>query len=92
MPTGWGAGADAARCTDMKQRFLLDGAEYLTDALSEEGRNLVKQLKFTQLKLLELNNQTALMTKAKNAYIADLKMEIVKERSGVDLSALFTDD
>jgi hypothetical protein len=32
------------------------------------------------------------MTKAKNAYISDLKMEIVRERSGVDLSALFTDD
>ena len=76
----------------MGQKFWIDGVEYSTDGLSEEGSGLVKQLKFTQLKLLELSNQRALMTKAKNAYIADLKMEIIKERSGVDLSALFTDD
>ena len=72
--------------------FWIDGVEYSTDGLSEEGSVLVKQLQFTQLRLDELSNQKALMTKAKNAYIADLKMEIVKERSGVDLSALFTDD
>jgi hypothetical protein len=30
--------------------------------------------------------------KAKNAYIADLKTEIVKGRTGVDLGALFSDD
>ena len=76
----------------MNQKFWIDDVEYSTDGLSEEGYGLVKQLKFTQLRLLELSNQRALMTKAKNAYIADLKMEIVRERSGVDLSALFTDD
>ena len=76
----------------MNQLFSIDGVEYSTDGLSEEGIGLVKQLQFTQLRLHELSNQKALMTKAKNAYIADLKMEIVKERSGVDLSALFTDD
>lgn len=76
----------------MKQRFWIDGFEYSSDGLSEEGSSLVEQLKFTQLRLHELGNQRALMTKAKNAYILDLKMEIVRERSGVDLSALFTDD
>ena len=40
----------------------------------------------------ELTNQQALLTKAKNAYIADLKMEIVQGRTGVDLGALFSDD
>ena len=76
----------------MKQRFWIDGVEYSSDGLSEEGSGVVEQLKFTQLRLHELGNQRALMTKAKNAYILDLKMEIVRERSGVDLSALFTDD
>ena len=76
----------------MSERFWIDGVEYLTDGLSEEGRALVKQLRVTQHKLHELGNQQALMTKAKNAYIADLKMEIVKGRSGVDLGTLFSDD
>ena len=92
MPTEWEAVADAASWSGMKQSFLLDGVEYSTDGLSEEGSGFVKQLEFTHLRLQELSNQSALMTKAKNAYIADLKMEIVRERSGVDLSALFTDD
>lgn len=92
MPTEWEGVADSASWTGMKQRFLLDGVEYSTDSLSEEGSGLLKQLEFTQLRLHELSNQSALMTKAKNAYIADLKLEIIKERSGVDLSALFTDD
>ena len=50
------------------------------------------QLKFTRYMLNELNNQQALLTKAKNGYIADLKTEIVQGRTGVDLSDLFSDD
>lgn len=76
----------------MNERFSIDGVKYSTDGLSEEGRGLVKQLRVTQHKLIELSNQQALMTKAKNAYIADLKEEIVKGRSGVDLGTLFADD
>ena len=76
----------------MSDRFLLDGVQYSTDGLSEEGESLVKQLKFAQLKLQELNNKQALLNKAKNAYIADLKMEIVEGKSGLDLGKLFTDE
>ena len=76
----------------MSQRFRIDGVEYATDALSQEGRDLVARLTFARLTLQELNNQQALLTKAKNAYIADLKLEIVQRRTGVDLGALFSDD
>ena len=76
----------------MNQRFRIDGVEYTTDGLSKEGRDLVARLTFTRLTLQELNNQQALLTKAKNAYIADLKSEIVQGRTGVDLGALFSDD
>jgi len=76
----------------MSQRFRIDGVEYTTDSLSQEGRDLVARVTFTRLTLQELSNRLALLTKAKNAYIADLKLEILQGRTGVDLGALFSDD
>ena len=76
----------------MTKRFRLDGAEYDAAALPKEGQALVESMTFAQMRLQELMNQQALLTKAKNAYISDLKTEIVQCRTGVDLGALFSDD
>lgn len=76
----------------MSARFRIDGNEYDPETLSEDGRGLYERLMFTQRRLQELGNQQALLLKAKNAYISDLKTEIVKGRTGVDLGALFSDD
>jgi hypothetical protein len=76
----------------MTKRFRLDGAEYDLDALSVEGRALVERLSFAHLQVHSLSNQRALLTKAKNGYIADLKSEIVQGRTGVDLDNLFSGD
>ena len=76
----------------MTQRFRIDGAEYVTDDLSPSAKELVARLTFARLRQEELSNQLALLTKAKNAYIADLKAEIIQGRTGVDLGALFSDD
>jgi hypothetical protein len=76
----------------MTKRFRLYGADYDMDALSAEGKALVERLSFANLQVQTLSNQQALLTKAKNAYIADLKSEIVQGRTGVDLGALFSDD
>ena len=76
----------------MNQRFRIDGVEYDTESLSQVGRDLLARLTFARLTLQELSNQQALLTKAKNAYIADLKSEIIQGRTGVDLGALFSDD
>lgn len=76
----------------MNQRFRIDGIEYNTQGLSQEGRDLVVRLTFTRRTLQELRNDLALLTKAKNAYIADLKTEIVQGRTGVDLGALLSGD
>ena len=76
----------------MTQRFRIDGLEYDTETLSQEGRGLLARLTFTRLALQELSNQQALLTKAKNAYISDLKSEIIQGRTGVDLGALFSND
>jgi hypothetical protein len=76
----------------MSQRFRIDGVEYDIETLTQEGRDLVSRLTFARLRQQELSNQIALLTKAKNAYIADLKSEIIQGRTGVDLGALFSDD
>ena len=62
------------------------------ESLSHQGRDLVGRLMFASLQQQELSNQLALLTRAKNPYIADLKTEIVQERTGVDLGALISDD
>jgi hypothetical protein len=76
----------------MTQRFRIDGFDYDAESLSQEGRDILARLTFTRLTLQEFSNQLALLTKAKNAYIADLNSEIIQGRTGVDLGALFSDD
>jgi len=76
----------------MSQGFQIDGVEYSVEGLSKEGMELIERLKFTGHVLDELSNQRALLTKAKNAYISDLKLEIVQGRTGVDLGALLSND
>jgi hypothetical protein len=76
----------------MTKSVRIDNVEYDMEQLSQAGRDLYERLSFTQSRLQEYNNMLALLMKAKNAYIVDLKTEIVKGRTGVDLGALFSDD
>ena len=45
-----------------------------------------------QERLDELSNNAALLNRAKNAYIADLKLDLVKGRVGLNLGALLGDE
>ena len=76
----------------MDQRFKVDGREYEISSLGQEGQELVGKLTFINVKLQELQNSIALLSKAKNGYIEDLKTEIIQERTGVDFSDLFSDE
>lgn len=76
----------------MANFFIIDGDKYSTEGLSPDGIELVTMLKFSQRKITNLTNQHALLMKAKNAYISDIKTEVVESRSGLDVGALFTDD
>ena len=76
----------------MTQRFRIDGIEYESGALPEKGKVIFELIAFSKVRLQELKNRQVLLNEVKNAYIADLKTEIVKGRTGVDLSALFNDD
>ena len=70
----------------------LDGEDYDLSKASAEAKALVARLQHLDRLFEEKTNLMALLTKAKNAYIADLKTEIIKNKTGVDLSTLFDEE
>ena len=78
--------------TQMPQVLRLDGDDYDLSNASDKARSTVARLQFLEVQTQEKANILAVLTKAKNAYIADLKAEIVKNKSGVDLSTLFDEE
>lgn len=73
----------------MKKALRFDGKDYDVSQLSEEGLQTLAVFEHSTARVQEAQKTLALLMKARNAYIADLKTEIIKERTGVDLSALF---
>ncbi len=71
------------------QILRLDGTDYDLSTASETAKVLLARLQNLDRLFEEKNNLMALLTKAKNAYIAELKTEIIKNKTGVDLSTLF---
>ena len=67
----------------------LDGVDYDDALLSDQGQAQLASLRFVDAQIADLKNMTALLTRAKKSYVYELKNEIIKAKSGVDLSALF---
>ena len=78
--------------TEASAILRLDGEDYDLSKASEEAKAIVARLQHLDHLFEEKSNLMALLTKAKNAYIADLKAEIIKEKTGVDLSTLFDEE
>ena len=72
--------------------FNIDGMEYPLENLSQKCQTLAKLCIETEKKIQKLNNDHAIITRAKNGYIEDLKLTIVEAKSGLDLSALICED
>ena len=77
---------------DVPQILRLDGEDYDLGKASDEAKAIVARLQHLDRLFEEKSNLMALLTKAKNAYIADLKTEIIKNKTGVDLSTLFDEE
>jgi len=73
----------------MSQRINLDGVEYETSSLTDTGKSILASLQEASARLQELQNLQAIFTRAKRSYIDELKREIIKGKSGVDIAALF---
>ena len=58
---------------------ILDGG------LTDEQKKLIAELQKIEERIKEKNNMVAILTKAKRAYIADLKQEMISSKAGLDL-------
>ena len=76
----------------MGRKFAIEGREYDADTVSDTARALFQQLLFAQERLQELANQQAVLVRARNAYILDLKTEIEGAAAKVDAGALLVMD
>ena len=73
-------------------RFSIDGLEYHSDKLSTEAEKICNKLLQSSQKISEKENLMAILRRARNAYIEDIKNEIVSDKLGVDLREFFTED
>ena len=75
----------------MTERIKFGGKTYDLSVLSAEGRRTLEMLKYTIDRLEVAQQKEAALKRAKNAYVSDLRAEIVKGTSGIDLDALLGD-
>jgi len=75
----------------MTRKVRIDGEEYDLSSLSVEARSQFELIKFADAQIAELTNMQALLRRAKRAYTTDLENEIIKSKTGIDISSLFAD-
>ena len=67
-------------------KFKLEGREYETANLSARGQKVFVNLTSLNERIQETQNLIAVLNKAKKAYIADLKSEMLSAKAGFDFS------
>ena len=65
-------------------KIKLDDKEYDVEVLSAKAQQLTADLQNITARIQETNNMIAILTKAKRAYIADLKSEMLSAKAGFD--------
>ena len=65
-------------------KFVLDGVEYNSEDLDEEGMALLNSLKFSEEKIRALKNEINVYQTANNTYLRSLKVEIDKHNQKSD--------
>jgi hypothetical protein len=63
----------------------LDDGEYDYEALTDASKKMIAELQKIEERIKEKNNMVAILTKAKRAYIADLKQEMISSKAGLNL-------
>ena len=73
----------------MSQKINIDGVEYDFESLNPEAKAILEKLQHTETQIQDKQNLSALLTRAKNSYIQELKREMIEGKSGVDIASLF---
>lgn len=73
----------------MTNKIVLDGKKYIPSEMSEKAKNIVQQLNQLEEKMKDRQSMFAVLNRAKNAYISDLKSEILSTKSGFNFSEDF---
>jgi len=60
-------------------KITVDGIEYNTEDLSDNGKAQLASLQFLEVQMSKLRNEIAAFQTAKNAFISALKAELEKE-------------
>lgn len=77
---------------DRPHTLRIGTQDYDLRAATDEQMAAVERLRFAEVELYRLKNLKAFLTRARNAYIEDLKREVLRERTGYDLKDLMADD
>ena len=67
-------------------KFKLEGREYESTNLSAQVQKMFVNLAALNERIQETQNLIAVLNKAKKAYIADLKSEMLSAKAGFDFS------
>ena len=76
----------------VQENFKFEGNEYNTTSLSENALKIYMKIRFVQDRIVEIKSDAALIHKAKNGYIEELKNEILSGKLGLNIGELFLDD
>ena len=66
-------------------KVTLDDIDYDLDVSSETAQKIFLEVQKVDMHLKEKTNMVAILTKAKRAYIADLKQEMISSKAGLNL-------
>lgn len=63
-------------------KFTVDGIDYNTEDLSENGKAQLASLQFLEFQMRKIKDEIAVYNTAKASYIAGLKAELEKSKAG----------
>lgn len=66
--------------------FQLDGQKYSIETMSPTISKITTDLQAIENRIQENKNLIAVLTKAKRAYISELKTEMISSKAGLDFS------